>query len=455
MQVFVLGSILALAAAVCMAGREKEEVVVTEESVLGDPGAAEGFVLEWKTDWQEQLLWNTRYTIGTEETVTGFSFRAKKAKWSRPAEEKVRLEIYGSWGGSGILEPGDAIWPEIALAAAERTEPGERHTERLRFADYYEYYPVEFHVTKNNSIYYYDNSDGEEKNFWTDFFRIPVPEEHILEVTVEKDAEGNCIFINCNSSEGGLGVYAVCAFGETDCYFTFACRTADGESTATEGAYGIFYLSDVTAGRKESVEVVCGLEDGVEPVAMCRREDVLYLAAVEDGMFGVRVYRLEGEIPVLQQKAAVCRAEETENVHLTRMLPAQGGLLLVWSDSSFAFVEEKDGQYRLFCRNVFPREEDGPQGRVPVFSRESAVCFDGERLALGAYVSWSDVDVDFAVYGREEMLYYGIYHNSGNLDCYIGAPEGNIQPQGYGGGNARPEEPLKISLSGQEALADE
>lgn len=441
MFLFVSGALLLFPVAVCLVDGEKEKVVITEEVISGDPQAAAGLTLLWKTAWQRQLLWETEYTVGSrEEPASDFTFRPEKVSWEGIPEESVSVEIYGGWAAYDIVGEVNSYWPEITAAVAMRTNPGERHTETVRFADYYEYYPVHFSVTSGSGTYDY----GEEG--WTDFFRIPVQREHLLEITAEKDAEGNCVAIECLKMAGGVGVYESGAFGEQDCFFTFSCKTEEGEYFCPGAGSRIFYIPDITQVNNVVVKPVCELEEGVAPVELCRREDSLYLVAEEDGQICLKVYQLDGEIPVLLQSLQVCSGKE--GVYWRGIFPTEGGLLLVWSDCSFAFIEEKDGRYEIFCKDIFPGADcaEDTAGYENVFTKENAICFDGERLALSAYSSWTDVDVKLAVFGRDGPEYYGIYHNSGELDRYAGAPGNLIQPQGYGRGGARAERPLEIAI---------
>ncbi len=481
MLLLLAGAVAVFFIAACLTGREKENVVIVQETVYGDPEAAKGLTLEWKTQWAGQLLWDTQYTVGSgEEAKSGFVFRSGGSRWKNFYEGEVLLETNGGWGELYISADHmeETICPELTKAVASRTENGSTHTETIRFADYYEYYPLDFSVAEPDSgLAHFYNRD---QAYWADFFRIPVPEDHLMEVTVTKDMEGSGLSVNCASIGGGIRAIVSEAFGKQDCYFTFYCESEEGAVVNPEGAYRIFYMPDFkkenlaeesisgksvsgegTPGENTVVEVACELEKGLIPIGLCRDEErgLLYLTALEGDAVLLYVYRLEGEKPVAAQKLEVCKMEGVgKEVYWRGLFPTEKGLLMVWSDAGFVFVEERDGRYAVFCEGQFPAaepaegaEKDEAYHFESVFVKENAICFDGERLALAAYTSWEDVDVCLAVYGRDGMRYHGIYYNSGGIDSRNGAMNMRIRPWGNRQrGQRRAEEALKCYVRGQQ-----
>lgn len=430
MAVLLLAAVLVIPTAFYLVNSEKENVVITEEVVFGNPHAADGLTLTWKTHWDGKLLWETAYQFGDKESgrtvSTDFTYGSARERWQMPFDENVSIESFGGWGGSGRFVPEDTPWPRIISAVAERTKAGEERVEKVRFADYYEYYPIELSVGTRDGAHYDYGMDE-----WMEYFRIPVPEDEWMTVTLEKDAEGHIVEINCDI-EGGVGIYCVGAFRGTEVFFTYYCEKYDGGYVHPEGAYGIFYMPIGEFGEDAEPEVVCELAEAAVPVAMEIDGNTLFLVTREQEHFLLNVYELEGNVPVFRQSLELGESREEEQVYWGRFRVADGGVFACWSDSSFVFVEEKDGQYEIFCKDVFP--VNGGEPREPFvdnFVERSVICFDGERLALAAYNGKQWVDVDLAVYGRDGMEYYGVYKNSGNIDNYVTPPEGGyITPQG-------------------------
>ncbi len=111
------------------------------------------------------------------------------------------------------------------------------------------------------------------------------------------------------------------------------------------------------------------------------------------------------------------------------MLSVVGGVFLTCDYIRFAFIARENGQYRLWCSSVFPKNvekySDSP------FPREQVCLFDGKKLILAAYESWYGTNVLLTVYDEQGQTYSGRYVYSGQQDMDDGYDFfSGIVPQG-------------------------
>jgi len=469
---FFAAALAALPLAFRRVSREKENIFITEEPLIGSPEAASGVTLD-VTSCRGHLQWNTAYTIGSgkaAESVCGFSYRQAVSRpypvvQTSPATICFHLSavnfgtaVAGRPSGSGQniyafagedkVDAEGLPFPEIIRAAAERTEAWEKHLEEVRIGDYYEVYPVaNFYVEQGGGWL----ADGEELPVWfrmsmrspeggneyfTDLFHISTGEDRI-EVTVAKDKEGDLIDVRCKSDDGGVDVWNVTAFGRAGCYYTFHCEQG-GERTDRGENRGIFYFPYTQERNTCFIETadirrVCGLPEGLYPVEMLWDEEGgrLYLAGMGETDYILAVYAVEGEIPVLLQQIPVLPGQkgadgQTKYPEWGRMTEEDGGILMTWEDNSFSFVAKEDGACRLWCSGSFPadgqeRDWDMEQAqrleKCEGFPYANACIFDGERLVLGTMPNRYNMDSFVSVYREDGLSYCGFYGHSQSADA--------------------------------------
>lgn len=447
--ILVLVAVISLPVAFASVDSQREGVVITEEVLSGNPEAAEGVTLQFLTRWDAHALWDTRYKVGTGETVTDFDFVEDGVNWPEAGSEEVRLEVTTNFGtavGVGAIEQPevylDDMWlPEIIQDVASRTKIGETHTEIVRMADYYQYYPIELEAmceALDMSFYSY-----RQTAYWEEFFHVQVSPEEMLKVSITKDGEEGVVAVDCNDIEGGRSIdfETAYAFGENGCFFTYACTDWErGERVALGENTGIFYAPYVTENRRLTfedtlVKKVCEIPGDIVPAQMLwdEKKGEMYLAARTVGEYRLYVYDVQdGGAVTLRQELTVLAGEELP--YWREMSLEEGGIFLKWSDGSFSFVAESNGDYLLWCSDVFVPNAEWQEDIVypentpvevmlkyeeGIFSYEHAIAFDGERLVLASYEVRESVNVTLAVYGRDELLYCGKYHHSGEVDRYL------------------------------------
>jgi len=488
-------SLIVLLLAVVKVNSGKGEIVITEEVLSGEPSAAAGITLETASHWDNHLFWNTVYTIGSgEEAKSVFTFSGEKVEWSR--EEGLNAHTY-SLGGAGFgsaytgigtpVRPEDFPFPEIIRAVAERTKPGEAHTETVRISDYVQNYPLDFDV-EGSPADYGDHTENIE--FLTELFHISTARDR-MKLTTEKDGEGILTGISSQmvADEDEIMIMETSGFGKEGCYYAYNCeKTASGKAADRGQNSGIFYLPfrqrdgwlvvEVTQMRK-----VCDLPEKSLPEGMLldNEESYLYLVVRGEENHYLCVYALSGEIPVLEQMIPIRGNDRlTEGADsgrpqtwsddlslipvLRRIRMVDGGLLITWNDNNFAFVTEEEGQWRLWCSGTFPDdvEQEYEMVREKPFPGEQGCVFDGERLVLAAFETWESLNVVVTAYDKEGELYCGLYRHSGGMGPYRDEPyQEQLLPVGqdnwkilsdrhprelYIKGTDTPVEPLRVSF---------
>lgn len=443
--------VCSLPGALLLADGGKESILIREEVLSGDPAEAAGIVLKLPSHWRRRLLWNTEYVIGAGAAESSFAFSARQVFWKGP---EAKCEAYLTIQEPGTLSFGQGItslgWEyggsyAIVNSVAERTGNGEKRTETVRPADYSAVYPLDFGLSSGFSVEF-EGDYMQACDYLSGFFHIRAAEEERAEITVIKNDRGEIEeagFLWAGSHED-IEIVSAAADGGQGIYFAYGLRDEEtGEIVDRGQNRGIFRFP---CGEEErgfrsmdlmQVEKLQDVPDDVLPLEMLldKERRRLFLAVQDREGFSLLVYRLEGEIPVPDGRIPV----KTGRGSLCRMREKEGGILLTFQDNSFSFVAEEGGQYREWCRGVFPEsaEEDGYSGNP--FPGEQGCLFDGERLILAAYEDWYGMNVLLAVYDGEGLAYSGRYVHSGNEDRDVEFdPAGRLLPQGYREG--RPED---------------
>lgn len=215
----VLAALSAGALGVChgWVNAARERVEIGEIIQAGDRSAVEGLTVRYQSATQDsRLLWDTTFSLGGD-LAPASSFRFSAQRDFFPWDGGDRVDLYtasGDFGGGGGLLSDSRGWErrhdmllEPARDVAGRTAAGEVRTETVRLADYYDFYPLDFSVTletgtaDERSWDYWNiyQADEEEYQKLERYFRIPVPADCMMAVTVEKDGKGEAVNISCST----------------------------------------------------------------------------------------------------------------------------------------------------------------------------------------------------------------------------------------------------------------
>ncbi len=444
LSLFVMGlTVFSLPAALIAVDSGKEKIHISEEVLSGNPAEAAGVTLKIPSHWGKQLLWDTEYTIGSgKEAESRFSFSSHPVYWSAPegrVDASLRIEIDAVFAtdttSSGTMGWEDTVYSEIINEAAERAERGEKYAEILRIADYSPSFPLSLDIEWYSVQY--EGDYFKACNYLRDFFHISAAEDQ-MKVTVELNPSTTAVRLIKNDEQVSIVDVAADDKGE-GLYFTYCLENAKTGEWADRGQnMGIFYFPywvqepflhiDLT-----QVKRLCDYPGNAVPLQMLvdSEEEILYLAVREKEDYHLLVYQLEDKIPILMQQIPVSQDNSStiSPSSFCQMLLVDGGVLMTWEDNRFAFIARENGQYRLWCSSVFPKNvekySDSP------FPREQVCLFDGKKLILAAYESWYGTNVLLTVYDEQGQTYSGRYVYSGQQDMDDGYDFfSGIVPQG-------------------------
>lgn len=413
----------------------RENILITEEILYGNPAEASGIILKIPSHWGRRLLWNTEYHIGSgKEAESSFSFSSEEVSWASQARIDASLQTAGGAGfgmayAEGYTEQeipdlGNEVYQDIFEQIKERTGKGEKYTETVRLADYTPVHPLTFEI-EGQSISYQGDFNA-VKVFLTEYFGVSSAEDRI-EATVEKDGEGRIVSFQCRPvlSDDSIIISGAAADGGEGIYYVYDLVNAEtGECVDRGQNRGIFYFPyekreggslwnmDLTQVRK-----VCVYPEGAIPIQMlvCREEGMLCLAVMEKEGYSLFLYSLDGEIPVPLQQIPIGRNHFSGNAaHLQER--KNSGFVPEGDAENGGGTESSGGTWHSGSSaggwgqmSTAGKEEVG----LPYFCRISME--DGGILA-----TWSDNSFSFAAGGNGEYRLWcdGIFPDAGKADFY-------------------------------------
>ena len=411
-----------------------EAVKITETVVLGDRSVLDGLELTLVTQSANHLLWTTECTFtGELKTGTEFEFSRNRLNWIREATPNG-IDIFLCSSGFGYSTSGNGdgmdleeearieqelMWAPV-LDVAQRAPAGQTYTEQAELSDYYDYYPL--YTDWNGDYRNIDEPDALSK-LLTDFFRIPVEEGQMVEVSIEKDEAGRIWEVNMNALDAEQIFYTRSVAVEGGTYFTLSSYT---EEWVEDGVYnrtpveiyrpdgsladvGLWYLPEM-ANESDPVAPKLVYQLGqadVQGMALSADEKQLLLIIREDGMETLLVIDLATMTPV--QKIPLFEViTEEENWQEFRDLTVQPDFLIV-RDSNRGFIlleAQGDGAYVERIRGDLDPVEDWDRALI---YNDPVMAWDGERLAVA---SW----MDLRNYKDTCSFYLAVYDSSG-LRC--------------------------------------
>ena len=365
-------TILVLGALVVGVGKntvlaEKDQVKITENVLFGDKAVVEGVTLDLHNHYEEQIFWDTTYVIGETPMIdTSYTFYQSQ-------QNIYTHDLYGNLyfnddrHSMGWDEENKWIPPEgLEKAAKELRDslgPSEKGTKTVFLKDYLDYYSFEVNFTapyKGNrfvdsvsislsesflkeNIYEAENTNGKNYNYsdewyenalkqleWIEtfheFFKIPVLENEVYTLSMEKDANGNVIGYGMASANMGMGsgegdipefnneewdnfeFNTHSYVGGGDAYFTFNTHSYNQQVVDTSlipGGYGIYYFpydEEKEEIYPEKLQMVYPLDPKLDVINLTRdvRGENLLLFTMEDAE--AYMYVIDIETMILVEK---------------------------------------------------------------------------------------------------------------------------------------------------------
>lgn len=452
LALLAVASLTLLIAAHVSLYRQRDRVEIYQETLAGDPAAAEGITVTFHDRQSDQLFWDSAIPLGTAEPQAETDFRFCLT----PQREGFAIRYAPSiefWGASGISDrqgdPAfDELWERMYGALAEDAPLGEERTVTGRLRDYCDYLPLRI-ISLSSEPYSVFVEDTENEaaaaRELARYLNVVPSDDWTLEITYADYGDSQSSGAVTNLAPPRVLAQA------TEQGLYLCLRTDRPDMLQCRDGVGLWFVPFRDTGRT----VTCYPGNGAPPekrpivtldVSRARvaypydpyEAEPLALERSEDGK-DLLLYLREGEDLVLlavdaasgQVRQELTLAEDTakgSDVFFVDAAPS--GWIAALSTGPFALVTEEAGRYALACSGVLEAPE-GAEGygrdfrwNMMLSDNCPRALWDGERLtwvslAAGIY----NIHLGFyaAVFDRQgAMTYLGKYATSrgrgGNSD---------------------------------------
>lgn len=435
-------ALIALTAWAVPVSQSKEQVVVTAQTLAGDPSAAEGLIARQGAIYENQLMWDMTIPASQpEKTVTDFTcYLYDSDKIPQALELFGGIQLYTMTSfDMGLGDAGVPMDEELAFftssdrgvnemkplfrSVCAHATPGESYTETVRPTDFLTYYPlsIDVHLPLVDS-WLYSTSGGwssgwEMDDFqafyaaFQDFFAIPIPEEARWEVTVCTTENGNLQELGVNSLEPNGHLNTVSAVGEQTCYWAFLPMSElliAPDLSQVPGGPGI-YAVDYGANQIDTDSLrnffPLSAEESVRSLTLSPDGETLSVITSQDGSCTCTLI----DPATAAERQRLCLSENIDPGQAVFSQLWGDDCLFLYSETDFVLYEKQaDGSYAFAMAGELPS---------PLFYAYTPVCaWDGARLAIGTveYDRTAALSFTLAVYQAGQLTYRGQYESSLN-----------------------------------------
>lgn len=478
--------------------KEKDNVQITETVVLGDKSTVEGVTVERNVKYDRHIRWDTTYVVGEEskcDTVYTFDEQGKLYEENNRRYEGIELHT------NVIRAFDDANRKAEDLTGVDRamkelfdeTEPGQEKSRIIDLKDYLDFYEYEITIELPGDItHYFLNREeleealayyGKDKNYlgssyleelkqelhilevFTEFFKIPVIDNHLYEIAVSKDVNGNLYGWSYGSANGGgssgnvsmgstltdsdsFNMWAIPVYTENMCYFTFYPYTDDDQLVDTSyipGGFGIYQLPfDKEDGTidVDNLRMVYSLDPAEEIFNLHydeRRNTILLLGHKEAGS-GYQMTVFDADTMEVKQKLIYSDDGYGAGIYM-----GDDFIVLETVEDMVVLSVDENGNYQkeIVCDIKYLQEETSVD-----YLDFSYLDFDwdGEKLIFAgslndstSYRYYQSCGFYLAAYDKNGLIYYGEYVSSLDAESNVGDYDYNFV--------CRPTEndPIKVS----------
>ena len=464
--VLLIASVGIFCAVGATVNKDKDTVVITENILYGDKSAAEGITIKNQTRYDRHLFWDTTYTIGEPAKYdTEFWFSAVELRRNNPRNHmKIALEIDIAYG-CDFYKPAEEQ-PGIERAYKElydAAKPGEELKRVIRLKDYYEYYPIGIEIDLPDTYWHgfaHENLHWTEEhndykyvwNAFNEFFKIPVPEDMIMEISISKGHNSNestgigSSFVDKDS----YYMSTVSTYSDSKCFFTINNRTNGGKSVDTSlipGGYGIYAFSYGGEAKKKSKT---GIDmDSLKMVYPLDEETVVVHLSMNTEKTKLLLLTNDGEELLLTIIDATTMTELQKlslgagDLYEIREYGAEhefyegrefGSFIVLYlrGNKICLLVENKEGEYEH--KFTVDSAEVKVMNSDFVYWKYPSINYDGKRLVVvdylftGPYNNIPSCGYDVAVYEESGLTYYAEYGSSLSTHPYTDWYEENCLP---------------------------
>jgi len=420
---------------------QEDQVRFSETVTYGDPAVADDLILHQSLNFDNRLFWEIDYDLGnpplSEARFTCFpveqprignivysGLSLESTAFSNRANEAIESSTPSE-------NPANRAFQELF----EQTAPGQEKTALIRTADYYDYYPIwvfidhaNLNVTFETGLYY-THAEGEAKESRmaiVDFFRIPVLEEEMTEISIARSEDGS---IWSTSSGGATGdsyqLWTWSVNSEDSCYCIVNPKSVQGQVmdfSQIPGGYGIYRLyigpEEPEENRYypdqvvlEPVEMVFPLDPQHDTLhfTLSYSGEELLLLTNEDESVWLTVISLDDHTPLQ-------RLELSGNSDWGQLIVREDLILADLGDRYELLLDTGDGSY--YHEMTARPQWYGPTdlGSYGLGGVDSGIIWDGTQLAVSTRLWIQDglysrnCGFTLSVFDREKLLYqsYGL-----------------------------------------------
>jgi len=440
--VLLVLSFSVLAASVNVMDDQKDEIVITEETLYGDPESVDGLTVTTTLHDDYRLFWETSYEAGADpQAATEFRYYTSQQYEIGDSDYgnfDLQMNVNFGMGGDIDLEAiergEDENWENHydhmflpAIEVAARTPVGETRTEVVNLRDYYEYFRIglNYHIPAAN-VHFWDGNQRQVFEDINDYFRIPVPDELWLEVTITKDLNGDVIEVDFWDVGSPAGADEMPPDHEMWQAYSQSVCTPDGvfftlggnaDFSQIQGGYGVYFLPIVTENGggyldTENLRNIYPMDPAsVQEVSVFLSQDEtkLYLLTREGEDYFLTV--LSRADRTLLQRVELGQLEEMPAVWMAENVMTLLSGNYETQEYTLQVFDCRDELLSLWLETpMYPLNDD------TVWYYEPHLLFDGETLVSAGYKhNGGTASHRILLYDREGLQYAGDYTSTADL----------------------------------------
>lgn len=399
----------------------KDQVIIKENVLFGDKKNAEGITVTSRVHYDNHLFWDTMYTIRDELDIkTNFTF--SQSRRNEDYIHKSQISLYPnlnfSMSSSGAIDlENEMQFPNKPIIdVASRTKDGETHEETVAFRDYYEYYPLTLDVSYDFPV---DPMYNCKETDYGKYFKIPVPPEHTVKISITKNEAGGINDISCNSLKNEVGIYTSGVLTDNGCYIAITVTKSYNNNKSLklpQGILGIHYLPfqelKPSAIRRnidiENASLVYPLDsekcqilqlkkskDDSKLLMFTRENDEVMLSVID-----INTMELLQKINIHKSKQpGICAIKQYDDF-----------LVVTFDNNEFCLLTFDKGVYKIELSDSFNSSGNTIQD---INYNDMVFDFDGERMAAATYIDKYQFSSDYLlVFDKTGLTYIGEYSNS-------------------------------------------
>lgn len=429
---------------------ERDQVQITEHVLYGDKSLVEGVTIEMENHYENHMFWNTTYVLGEEPVIsTDYAFYLEEQNY------------YDYWYYGSVQFNEDLAlvfeWDEtmqmdnlhgLALAAQELYNsigPSERVEEIIFLKDYEDYYHFsvsvasDFDTKKNMEQLYFDMDEyyleselnyaesRTNKNYsysgelinklkkqqewlavFREFFKIPILENEVCAISMEKDANGNLLGWGMATASSGSGTGDVdipdvsgeegydsfrfdmkSVVSNGDAYFTFNTHSFNGvvvDTSLIPGGYGIYHFPYDASKNEiypEKLQMVYALDPNtfVHDLTIDISGEHLLLFTEEDD--GIYMSVIDVATMTLENKLLVSGLGEDDTFYgIETYSLFEDYMVIVTYGELVVITIDEDGNYKREFDVSKEKYYTDETGYRQIGEPDTVYDWDGERLLL-------------------------------------------------------------------------